>query len=115
MELSTLYGGKEVIQEAKIKFSTLGDQILKHLSYLEKVIEKIQLNKKIKLHIDLGEVYGFRYHTGIVFSAYIDKAGHSLAKGGRYDGLSKAKDLKRSAVGFDLDLLAIVGFSNLDL
>ena len=115
LELSTLYGGEEVIQEAKIKFSTLGDQVLEHLSYLEKVIEKIQLNKKIKLHIDLGEVYGFRYHTGIVFSAYIDKAGHSLAKGGRYDGLSKAKDLKRSAVGFDLDLLAIVGFSNLDL
>ena len=48
----------------------------------------------------MGEVYGFRYHNGVVFSAYIDKAGYPLAKGGRYDGISKTEDLLRPAVGF---------------
>ena len=115
LDLSKLYGGTEVIETAKSKLSVLDDEIIHYLDYLESLIENLQLNKKIKLHIDLGEVYGFRYHNGVVFSAYIDKAGYPLAKGGRYDGISKTEDLLRPAVGFDLDILAIAEHSNLDL
>jgi len=42
-----------------------------------------------------------------VFSAYSDKAGYVLSKGGRYDGLRKASNEDRPAVGFDLDLVAV--------
>ena len=114
LDLSKLYGGIEVIGKAKSKLSILGDEVISNLDYLELLSEKLLLNRKINLHIDLGEVYGFRYHNGIVFSAYIDKAGYPLAKGGRYDGISKTKNLPRSAVGFDLDILAIAEHSSLD-
>jgi ATP phosphoribosyltransferase regulatory subunit len=61
----------------------------------------------VNLHIDLGEIQGFKYHNGIVFSAYSNSAGYVLAKGGRYDGLRKSSDQDRPAVGFDLDLIAV--------
>ena len=66
------------------------------------------INKSgITLHVDLGEVQGFKYHNGVVFSAYADSAGYVLAKGGRYDGLRKQSDRDRPAVGFDLDLVSV--------
>ena len=68
-----------------------------------------------KLHLDLGEIQGFRYHNGIVFSAYTKSAGYSLSKGGRYDGLRKLDNEPRPAVGFDLDLLAVAGFTQIDI
>ena len=77
------------------------------LSHLEEVVKELEKNDQINLHIDLGEVQGFKYHNGIVFSAYSDSAGYVLAKGGRYDGLRKSSDQDRPAVGFDLDLIAV--------
>ena len=59
------------------------------------------------IHVDLGEVQGFKYHNGVVFSAYSNEAGYVLSKGGRYDGLRKADNESRPAVGFDLDLIAV--------
>ena len=46
-------------------------------------------------------------HNGVVFSAYSNEAGYVLSKGGRYDGLRKADNESRPAVGFDLDLIAV--------
>jgi ATP phosphoribosyltransferase regulatory subunit len=85
------------------------------LDYLKELIKSLDLDKKVKLHLDLGEIQGFRYHNGVVFSAYIESAGYSLSKGGRYDGLRKLDNEPRPAVGFDLDLLAVVSFTQLDI
>ena len=74
---------------------------------MSEVVKEFEKNDHINLHIDLGEVQGFKYHNGIVFSAYSDSAGYVLAKGGRYDGLRKSSDQNRPAVGFDLDLIAV--------
>jgi ATP phosphoribosyltransferase regulatory subunit len=74
---------------------------------LEFIVSEIETERNIKLHIDLGEVQGFKYHNGIVFSAYTGSVGYVLAKGGRYDGLRKSSDQDRPAVGFDLDLIAV--------
>ena len=73
---------------------------------VEEVVKKLENNDQI-IHIDLGEIQGFKYHNGIVFSAYSDAVGYVLAKGGRYDGLRKSSDQDRPAVGFDLDLIAV--------
>ena len=74
---------------------------------LEFIVSEIEAERNLKLHIDLGEIQGFKYHNGIVFSAYTGSAGYVLAKGGRYDGLRKSSDEDRPAVGFDLDLIAV--------
>ena len=114
LDLSKLYGGIEIILEARDKLEYLGEITEKYLNYLDEVIIKLDLDNQVNIHIDLAEIYGFRYHNGIVFSAYTDSAGYSLSKGGRYDGISKTKNVPRSAVGFDLDLVAISNFTSQD-
>jgi ATP phosphoribosyltransferase regulatory subunit len=106
INLCDIYGEKDIIQKAKAEFSHIknSDNLLEHL---EKVSNKIESFSDINLHIDLGEIQGFKYHNGIVFSAYSDSVGYVLAKGGRYDGLRKSSDQDRPAVGFDLDLIAV--------
>jgi len=82
---------------------------------LDKLIANLELDSEVKLHLDLGEIQGFRYHNGVVFSAYTESAGYSLAKGGRYDGLRRLDNEPRPAVGFDLDLLAVASFTKTDI
>ena len=104
--LCDMYGSLEILNEAKDRFSYI-ETSMSFLSHLEEVVKELEKNDQINLHIDLGEVQGFKYHNGIVFSAYSDSAGYVLAKGGRYDGLRKSSDQNRPAVGFDLDLIAV--------
>ena len=104
--LCDMYGSLEILNEAKDRFSYI-ETSMSFLSHLEEVVKELEKNDQINLHIDLGEVQGFKYHNGIVFSAYSDSAGYVLAKGGRYDGLRKSSDQDRPAVGFDLDLIAV--------
>ena len=106
LALCDMYGGFEIIDVAKDSFSYLETSSL-FLNHLSEVVKEFEKNDHINLHLDLGEVQGFKYHNGIVFSAYSDSAGYVLAKGGRYDGLRKSSDQNRPAVGFDLDLIAV--------
>ena len=113
--LSKLYGGKEIINEAREGLSILGEEVTECFDYLDRLMANLELGSEVNLHIDLGEIQGFRYHNGVVFSAYTESAGYSLAKGGRYDGLRKLDNEPRPAVGFDLDLLAVASFTKTDI
>jgi len=107
MDLCDMYGSEEIIEEAKKRFKALGDEVLGYLQHLAEIVLKLRLEQSVKVHVDVGEVQGFKYHNGIVFSAYSGSAGYALAKGGRYDGLRKTEDDNRPAIGFDLDLIAV--------
>ena len=104
--LCDMYGKKDIIKKAKEEFSHI-ENSNDCLDHLEAIVEEIEAKQEMNLHIDLGEIQGFKYHNGIVFSAYSNSAGYVLAKGGRYDGLRKSSDQDRPAVGFDLDLIAV--------
>lgn len=104
--LCDMYGKKDIIKKAKEEFSHI-ENSNDCLDHLEAIVEEIEEKQEVNLHIDLGEIQGFKYHNGIVFSAYSNSAGYVLAKGGRYDGLRKSSDQDRPAVGFDLDLIAV--------
>ena len=104
--LCDMYGKKDIIKKAKEEFSHI-ENSNDCLDHLETIVEEIEEKQEMNLHIDLGEIQGFKYHNGIVFSAYSNSAGYVLAKGGRYDGLRKSSDQDRPAVGFDLDLIAV--------
>ena len=104
--LCDMYGKKDIIKKAKEEFYHI-ENSNDCLDHLEVIIEEIEEKQEMYLHIDLGEIQGFKYHNGIVFSAYSNSAGYVLAKGGRYDGLRKSSDQDRPAVGFDLDLIAV--------
>ncbi len=106
LALCDMYGTPEILSKAKDEFSYI-EQSASHLEHLNSIVEDIDKKTEVNIHIDLGEIQGFKYHNGIVFSAYSDLASYVLAKGGRYDGLRKSSDQDRPAVGFDLDLIAV--------
>ena len=102
LALCDMYGTPEILSKAKDEFSYI-EQSASYLEHLNSIVEDIDKKTEVNIHIDLGEIQGFKYHNGIVFSAYSDLASYVLAKGGRYDGLRKSSDQDRPAVGFDLD------------
>ena len=106
LALCDMYGTLEILSKAKDEFSYI-EQSASYLEHLNSIVEDIDKKTEVNIHIDLGEIQGFKYHNGIVFSAYSDLASYVLAKGGRYDGLRKSSDHDRPAVGFDLDLIAV--------
>jgi ATP phosphoribosyltransferase regulatory subunit len=106
LALCDMYGTPEILSKAKDEFSYI-EQSASYLEHLNSIVEDIDKKTEVNIHIDLGEIQGFKYHNGIVFSAYSDLASYVLAKGGRYDGLRKSSDQDRPAVGFDLDLIAV--------
>jgi ATP phosphoribosyltransferase regulatory subunit len=61
-----------------------------------------------ELEVDLGEVRGLGYYTGLVFNLYAAGAPRAVGGGGRYDGLLGKFGDPRPAVGFSLDLDALV-------
>lgn len=61
-----------------------------------------------QLEVDLGEVRGLGYYTGVVFNLYAAGASRPVGGGGRYDALLGRFGDPRPAVGFSLDLDALV-------
>jgi ATP phosphoribosyltransferase regulatory subunit len=56
------------------------------------------------VEVDLGEVRGLGYYTGITFAGYAPGAGSAVASGGRYDGLLARFGRPGPAIGFAVDL-----------
>ena len=65
-------------------------------------------NLGAELEVDLGEVRGLGYYTGLVFNLYAAGAPRAVGGGGRYDTLLGRFGDPRPAVGFSLDLDALV-------
>lgn len=57
--------------------------------------------------VDLADLRGYHYHSGMVFAAYHSGSHDAIALGGRYDELGKSFGRKREATGFSLDLRQI--------
>ena len=58
----------------------------------------------MRLHLDLGELRGYHYHTGCLFAAYSGDGSEPIAKGGRYDHIGEVFGRARPATGFSADL-----------
>ncbi|MCR4305444.1 MAG: ATP phosphoribosyltransferase regulatory subunit [Gallionella sp.] len=54
--------------------------------------------------IDLADLRGYHYHSGMVFAAYHAGSHDAIALGGRYDELGKSFGRARAATGFSMDL-----------
>jgi ATP phosphoribosyltransferase regulatory subunit len=68
-----------------------------------------QHHGNVTVHVDLAEVRGYRYHSGLSFSAYTAGYGRALAQGGRYDNLCQALGgVPQPATGFTADLKALI-------
>jgi len=100
LALPELYGGAEVLDQAA---SLLPDypEIRKALGCLRVLIERCA---DLPLSLDLADLRGYHYHTGVMFAAYIAGAPAAVASGGRYDQVGRAFGRGRPATGFSVDL-----------
>ena len=62
-----------------------------------------------RLHVDLGEVRGFDYYTGIRLQGFVAGASEPVLQGGRYDSLLGRYGRPCPAVGFAVDVEATAG------
>lgn len=86
-------------------------QATSHLDALDAVLGSLRLARhagQVSLAIDLADVQGFRYHTGLGFAAYVEGHARAVGRGGRYDGIGAAFGRGRPATGFSLDLRELV-------
>jgi len=96
--------------QSKLPQSEVSKQVLKDLEQLCSGIKKTSAD--IQLNIDLADLDGFQYHTGILCAAYVPQYPVAIARGGRYDQVGQAFGRSRPATGFSVDLLALAGLSS---
>lgn len=82
------------------------------LADLERLVSAAaQLSANLELSIDLADLRGYQYHSGVMFAAYVDQLPQPIARGGRYDHVGQAFGRPRPATGFSLDLLTLANLS----
>jgi ATP phosphoribosyltransferase regulatory subunit len=111
--LVDLNGDLSVLAEARSLLSTAPETVLDAVDYLADIAARIgQAFPDTPMYVDLAELRGYQYHTGLVFAAYIEGVGHAVANGGRYDGIGAAFGRARPATGFSANVKAFLSCSH---
>lgn len=100
MALPLLYGDKSTIERGRAILPPYDGVIasLNELEYLVKLIDSAQVT------IDLADLRGYHYHSGVMFNVFVPGLPNPVARGGRYDHVGEAFGRARPATGFSLDL-----------
>lgn len=107
--LIQLSGDESVLAQARSALAGAPDAVFKALDDLSSIATVVnQRAPGVVLYFDLGELRGYHYHTGPVFSAYLPGIGHAVASGGRYDKIGEVYGRARPATGFSTDLARLV-------
>ena len=106
--LAGLEGGLQqldVIEEILPRHREL-DERIHYLREVERTVDELGYGRQVR--IDLGELDGPGYYTGIGFSVVSEGASRRIARGGRYDGLIGQYGVETPAVGFSFSLETLV-------
>jgi ATP phosphoribosyltransferase regulatory subunit len=87
------------------------DEALAQLENLAAATNAFKVN--VELSIDLADLRGYQYHSGVMFAAYVDQLPQPIARGGRYDHVGQAFGRSRPATGFSMDLLTLANLAPL--
>ncbi len=107
VSLTTFYGEEEVIEKA----SAMTDDATARASLdnLSRILDIVAgAGYKDYVTIDLGEVRGIDYYTGIIFEGFAAGIGKPILRGGRYDTLLEKYGYAKAAVGFAFDVEHLV-------
>jgi ATP phosphoribosyltransferase regulatory subunit len=102
-----------------VEVLTKAKKILPKHKYIDEALAQLErlssatasLSTDLELSIDLADLRGYQYHSGVMFAAYVDKLPQPIARGGRYDHVGQAFGRSRPATGFSLDLLTLANLS----
>ena len=104
LALVQLYGDHTVLFEAEkaLKSSPVINSLLSNLKWLASHLEGTPVT------FDLADLRGYAYYSGVRFAIYSPNAGDAVVRGGRYDEVGAVFGRNRPAVGFSLDVKALV-------
>jgi ATP phosphoribosyltransferase regulatory subunit len=107
--LPQLYGDASILREAQRRLPALPGirNALRDLRRLAAATADLARS----IQFDLGELRGYRYHSGVVFAAYAPGFTAAVGRGGRYDEVGEAFGRARAATGFSLDLRELAAAS----
>jgi ATP phosphoribosyltransferase regulatory subunit len=104
--LPELSGAPDLLDDARAQAPNGG--IKRTLADLAAIVAAVSARKlDARLHVDLGEVRGFDYYTGVRFQAFVPGAASAVLQGGRYDDLLARYGRPSPAVGFAVDVDAV--------
>jgi ATP phosphoribosyltransferase regulatory subunit len=108
--LTRLAGDPDVLDEAEQALGGFAPALAAVRELRQTAAALAEAGLRGKLAVDLGEVRGLDYYTGLVFRAYAPGLGFEVGGGGRYDGLLARFGRPLAAVGFmlGLDRLALL-------
>ena len=112
----TLIGGDEVIDRAlDLADNDRSEAAARNLKAIIETLAAFGVADNVV--VDLTEVRGFGYYTGLMVEAYVPVAGAAILRGGRYDDLVNRFGDPRPAVGwaFDLDRILPLVAGDADL
>ncbi len=103
LALASLHGDVSVLKRARDQLPDLPAvrAALDDLSALAHSAEHARVN------IDLAELSGYQYESGVTFALYVPGLPNAVARGGRYDHVGEAFGRARPATGFSMDLREI--------
>lgn len=100
LALTDLHGGADIVDDARRRLP-LTAGVTRALDDLSWLIERTHADE---VSVDLSDLHGYRYYTGVNFAAYDARAAGALLRGGRYDDIGRAFGRARPATGFSIDL-----------
>ena len=99
LALPELYGDGTVLERAR--------RVLPKYPEIDAALENLKVLSRsgsIPVSVDLADLRGYHYHSGVVFAAYAPGVASAVALGGRYDEVGRAFGRGRPATGFSMDL-----------
>ena len=103
LALPSLYGRADVLDRAeRLVKNPRSEAALKNLAEVYRLLTVYGLAESVLL--DLGEVSGFDYYSGVHFEAYVSGLGAPLAGGGRYDHMLARFGYDCPATGFAFEV-----------
>ena len=103
-------GDRAILKEARERFAGISEAAGRAIAELEALTAAIGDNSDISINIDLAELRGYHYHTGMVYTAFAPGQGAGIAFGGRYDYIGRAFGRARPATGFSTDVKSLLRF-----
>jgi ATP phosphoribosyltransferase regulatory subunit len=115
LALANLSGSpKKVLDQARQNLPKTAT-VIAALDELERLCAAVaDLPNSPQLNLDLSDLKGYQYHSGVMFAAYVEGLPVAIARGGRYDMVGKAFGRSRPATGFSLDIMTLARISKKD-
>ncbi|MDY0212204.1 MAG: ATP phosphoribosyltransferase regulatory subunit [Desulfuromonadaceae bacterium] len=107
LALPRLFGGRDVLERAaKVVSNERSKRALDNLHQVIRILELYQVDQHITL--DLGELRGLDYYSGVTFQGFLSGFGEAICLGGRYDELTASYGRPAPATGFAFNLLNLL-------